>query len=219
VTGRDRRVVGAGVAAPPPVRQDRDTTRDLLASVRETVDGLRKAGVLSAEVASEVETLRRAPVAERPVVDERRSRLMARVRQRDTKPEMSVRRAAHALGFRFRLQRRDLPGRPDLVFPRLRKALFVHGCFWHSHPSCKAATIPKTRTEYWNAKLADNRSRDRRVEAALKATGWEVGVVWECETRNRVALDRWLLEFLAGRLDYPGKPADHEDSASDRSER
>ncbi len=122
---------------------------------------------------------------------------MARVRQRDTKPEMAVRKAAHALGFRFRLQRKDLPGRPDLVFPGLGKALFVHGCFWHSHLGCKYATVPKTRTEYWIAKLADNRARDERVERELVALGWDVGVVWECETRHQDTLATRLREFLA----------------------
>lgn len=136
-------------------------------------------------------------------VDERRSRLMARVRQRDTKPEMAVRKAAHALGFRFRLQRRDLPGRPDIVFPRLGKVLFVHGCFWHSHPGCRWATVPKTRTEYWDAKLAANRARDERVERELAARGWDVGVVWECETRSEDILARRLREFLGCELDYP----------------
>lgn len=157
--------------------------------------------------------------ADNPIVDASRSRLMARVRQRDTKPEMAVRRAAHALGFRFRLQRRDLPGRPDLVFPRLRKALFVHGCFWHSHPGCKAATIPKTRTDYWDAKLTDNRARDRRVEEALRAAGWQVGIIWECETRPREALERRLVEFLDGELDYVAERADDTESVPGQSER
>lgn len=157
--------------------------------------------------------------SDHPGVDERRSRLMARVRQHDTKPEMAVRQAAHALGFRFRLHRRDLPGRPDLVFPKLRKALFVHGCFWHSHPGCKAATIPKTRTDYWDAKLADNRARDRRVEGALTAAGWQVGIFWECETRKRDALERRLVEFLDGKLDYVTERADHTESVPDESGR
>ncbi|WP_352827103.1 DNA mismatch endonuclease Vsr [Mesorhizobium sp. M0494] len=133
-----------------------------------------------------------------PEVDERRSRLMTRVRQRDTKPEMVVRRAAHSMGSRFRLQRRDLPGRPDLVFPRHRKVIFVHGCFWHSHPGCKCATVPKTRTEYWLAKLAANRARDSRVESELLELGWEVGIVWECETRNEAFLAGFLAKFLRG---------------------
>lgn len=153
-----------------------------------------------------------------PPPDERRRRLMARVRQRDTKPEMAVRRAAHAMGFRFRLQRRDLPGRPDLVFPRLRKALFVHGCFWHSHPGCKWATVPKTRTEYWDAKLAANRTRDQWVEHAIAEQGWDVGVIWECETRKQDALSLRLRAFLQGELGYARGSIGHGDSVTTESE-
>ena len=126
---------------------------------------------------------------------------MARVRQRDTKPEMAVRSVAHALGYRFRLQASAMPGRPDIVFPSRRKALFVHGCFWHSHIGCKGATVPKTRTDYWNAKLAANRERDRRVEAALRAAGWDVGVIWECETRSTASIADHLRSFLNSKLD------------------
>ncbi len=149
-------------------------------------------------------------------VAERRSRLMARVRQRDTKPEMAVRRAAHALGFRFRLQRGDLPGRPDLVFPKLDKVLFVHGCFWHSHRECKSATVPKTRTEYWDAKLAANRARDLRVAEALRQSGWDVGIVWECETRKRDELLERLRAFLSPQLDYAAKHPEYADSVTKR---
>jgi DNA mismatch endonuclease Vsr len=121
---------------------------------------------------------------------------MRRVRQRGTKPEMIVRRATHAMGFRHRLHRRDLPGSPDLVFPRLRKAIFVHGCFWHSHAGCKLATIPKSNADYWTPKLADNRARDARVVAALEAAGWTVFVVWQCETRDPGEMAERLKEFL-----------------------
>ena len=120
--------------------------------------------------------LRKSPI------EARRSALMARVRQRDTAPEMLVRKAAHGLGLRFRLQRRDLPGTPDLVFPSRRLALFVHGCFWHRHPNCPRCTSPKTRMEYWEDKFAANVARDRRVTDELEAIGWQVEVVWECET-------------------------------------
>jgi DNA mismatch endonuclease (patch repair protein) len=143
---------------------------------------------------------------------------MARVRQSGTKPEIAVRQTAHALGFRFRLQRRDLPGRPDIVFPRLRKVLFVHGCFWHSHAGCKWATVPKTRTEYWEAKFADNRARDLRVEQALVEQGWEVGVIWECETRRQDVLSLRLRAFLQGELGYAGEPIDQGDSVAMESE-
>jgi DNA mismatch endonuclease (patch repair protein) len=94
-----------------------------------------------------------------------------------------------------------MPGRPDIVFPSRRKALFVHGCFWHSHIGCKGATVPKTRTDYWNAKLAANRERDRRVEAALRAAGWDVGVIWECETRSTASIADHLRSFLNSKLD------------------
>lgn len=151
-------------------------------------------------------------------VSEQRSRLMARVRQRDTKPEIAVRRAAHTMGFRFRLQRRDLPGRPDLVFPRLRKALFVHGCFWHSHPGCKWATVPKTRTEYWDAKLAANRERDARVEHEVAELGWDVGIVWECETRDADLLESRLREFLDRTLDYADETNNKADAVTTEGE-
>jgi DNA mismatch endonuclease, patch repair protein len=153
-----------------------------------------------------------------PPIDEKRSRLMSRVRQRDTKPEMAVRRRTHALGFRFRLQRNDLPGRPDLVFPRLRKVLFVHGCFWHSHAGCKWATVPKTRAEYWESKFTANRARDVRVTQALREAGWEVGIIWECETRHPDLLTWHLQEFLAPRLDYLIGSPDHPDSVAMASE-
>jgi len=114
-----------------------------------------------------------------------RSARMARIRAKNTQPEMAVRRLAHAMGFRFRLHRKDLPGSPDLVFPRLRKVVFVHGCFWHLHrdPGCRNAAIPKTRTDWWIAKLERNCQRDAAAEAALRDLGWDVLVLWECEIR------------------------------------
>ncbi len=124
---------------------------------------------------------------------ERRSWLMGRVRSKHTKPEMIVRRAAHALGLRFRLHRKNLPGRPDLVFPRHRVALFVQGCFWHRHPGCRLASTPKTRTEFWQAKFDANVGRDARVVNELRAAGWRVVTIWECETRK----DEILSERLA----------------------
>ncbi|WP_260292393.1 very short patch repair endonuclease [Sedimenticola hydrogenitrophicus] len=123
-------------------------------------------------------------------VDPARSAQMARVRGRDTKPEMRVRKALHAAGLRYRLHDRRLPGTPDLVFPSRRVALFVHGCFWHRHPGCAAARLPKTRLEFWEPKLTGNVERDGRNHAALEAAGWEVMVIWECETRDRAALAR-----------------------------
>lgn len=115
---------------------------------------------------------------------ERRSWLMARVRGKHTKPEMAVRRAAHALGLRFRLHRKDLPGRPDIVFPRHRVAVFVHGCFWHRHPGCRLASTPKTRTEFWQAKFDANVARDAAMDQALRDARWRIVTIWECETRK-----------------------------------
>jgi DNA mismatch endonuclease, patch repair protein len=121
---------------------------------------------------------------------------MSRIRGRDTTPELVVRRLIHGLGFRFRLHRRDLPGKPDLVLPRLRKAVFVHGCFWHRHPDCRFATMPKTRTEFWREKFSANMARDARKEEQLRQLGWDVLTVWECETRRldglQLRLRRWL---------------------------
>ncbi|BAK67355.1 very short patch repair endonuclease [Sphingobium sp. SYK-6] len=115
---------------------------------------------------------------------ERRSWLMSRVRGKSTMPEMAVRRMAHAMGMRFRLHRRDLPGRPDLVFPRYRTVLFVHGCFWHRHAGCRKATSPKSRTEYWQAKFEGNVARDERNETQLIRMGWRVLTIWECDTKD-----------------------------------
>lgn len=139
-----------------------------------------------------------------------RSALMARIRGKDTAPELAVRRWLHAAGYRFRLHRADLPGRPDVVLPRFKLALFIHGCFWHKHPGCKRATIPKTRTEFWEEKLARNAERDSRNQAALARCGWQVDVVWECEIRTTEGLGRRLHEILnAAQTEerHSGKPA------------
>ena len=132
------------------------------------------------------------------VSPETRSRMMRAVRHKHTAPEIAVRRTAHALGFRFRLHRSDLPGTPDLVFPRLRRAIMVHGCFWHRHPGCSAATTPKANSAYWIAKFDDNVQRDAAAEDGLRTQGWEVLVVWECHTRSLEALEKTLAEFLSG---------------------
>ena len=129
---------------------------------------------------------------------EKRSEIMARIRGRDTKPEMIVRRIAHALGFRFRLHRRDLPGSPDLVFPKYRAVIMVHGCFWHRHPGCRYASSPKTRVRFWEAKFEGNVVRDRRNEEALGELGWRVMVIWECETGDREAVAERIVGFLGG---------------------
>jgi len=122
-----------------------------------------------------------------------RSQLMGRVRGVNTKPEMIVRRLAHAIGLRFRLHRGDLPGTPDLVFPGRRTAIFVHGCFWHRHPGCHRASNPKTRPEFWNAKFERNVARDAKVERLLHDAGWDVLIIWECETRDQLGLEQKLM--------------------------
>lgn len=126
----------------------------------------------------------------------RRSENMRRIRGRDTRPEMAVRRALHARGLRFRLHRRDLPGRPDIVLPGRRLVVFVHGCFWHRHEGCRGATTPSTRPEFWQAKFDANVARDAMVVAALVGAGWRVETVWECETRDLERLGRRLAAIV-----------------------
>lgn len=127
-----------------------------------------------------------------------RSARMAKVRGRDSKPEMLVRRLVYAMGFRYRLHDRRLPGTPDLVFPRLRKVIFVHGCFWHRHPdpACKLARMPKSRLDFWAPKLQGNRERDLRRQGELEALGWQSMVVWECQLRHKEQLENDLRAFL-----------------------
>lgn len=127
-----------------------------------------------------------------------RSERMSRVRGRDTAPEMIVRRLLHGLGFRYRLHDRRLPGTPDLVFRSRRKAIFVHGCFWHRHPNsnCKLARLPKSKLDFWRPKLEGNRERDLRHQSELDALGWRWMVVWECELGQREQLTNKLLSFL-----------------------
>ena len=124
-----------------------------------------------------------------------RSRLMSKVKGRDTKPEMIVRRLAHRLGYRFRLHRRDLPGSPDLVFPNRKKVIFVHGCYWHRH-DCKKATTPKSNVEFWQKKFDDNVMRDNKNLADLRGKGWDAMVVWQCETEKSDDLADRLNDFL-----------------------
>lgn len=125
-----------------------------------------------------------------------RSAVMRAVKGRDTKPEMQVRRAAHALGYRFRLHRKDLPGSPDLVFPSRKKVIFVHGCFWHGHDCARGARMPKANADYWRAKIARNMARDAGALEALTIRGWRSLVIWECELRDVGAIDRALRTFL-----------------------
>ena len=121
---------------------------------------------------------------------------MAAIRSKDTAPELLVRRSAHRLGYRFRLHRRDLPGKPDLVFPRLRKAIFVHGCFWHQHADCREGRVPGTNRSYWGPKLARTVERDRLAVEALRSSGWDVLTIWECEMGDPSALSARLAQFL-----------------------
>ena len=130
----------------------------------------------------------------------KRSAVMRAVKSRDTEPELKVRRAAHALGLRFRLGRDDLPGKPDLVFPARRVALFVHGCFWHGHHCPRGARVPQANRAYWTAKIGRNMARDKATLAALRREGWKPVVIWECETRDPKVLSRLIVRRV-------GKPA------------
>lgn len=121
---------------------------------------------------------------------------MGRVRSRDTKPEMMVRRMVHAMGYRYRLHAKDLPGKPDLAFRSRRKVVFVHGCFWHRHPECALARLPKSREDFWVPKLDANRRRDMKNERALRDAGWGVLTIWECELGDVAQLKTRIRGFL-----------------------
>ena len=122
---------------------------------------------------------------------------MKRVRRQDTAPEVAVRRYLHAAGLRFRLHSRDLPGTPDIVLPKYKTVVFVHGCFWHGHDCKRGARAPKGNAAYWRAKIARNRTRDAAVLKTLRAGGWRTLVIWECETRDAARLAARLDRFLA----------------------
>lgn len=127
---------------------------------------------------------------------EHRSRVMRAVKSRDTGPEMLTRRIIHAMGYRYRLHRKDLPGKPDLVFPSRRKTIFVHGCFWHGHTCARGARMPKSNRSYWKSKIGRNVERDRESSRALRKEGWGVLIIWECEMNNREVLRARLRRFL-----------------------
>lgn len=133
------------------------------------------------------------------VNESQRSKIMARIPGKNTKPELIVRKLVHALGFRFRLHRRDLPGTPDLVLPRHRKVILVHGCFWHHHADCRYAYTPKTRTEFWLAKFARNIANDDRALRLLTERGWDILTIWECEVRDPDMLAQRVQEFLVSK--------------------
>ena len=132
------------------------------------------------------------------VPPEVRSRIMAQVKSKGMKPEMKVRRLLHGLGYRYRLHRKDLPGKPDLVFSSRRKVVFVNGCFWHWHEGCARVRIPNTNRDYWVGKLERNKARDERNLALLEQGGWEALTVWECELRDLGAVADGLVAFLDG---------------------
>jgi len=127
-----------------------------------------------------------------------RSRIMASVGSTDTGPELKLRKALHAVGFRYRTDYAKLPGKPDLAFPKLRKAIFVHGCFWHGH-SCRWGRLPKSRPEFWRPKILKNRERDARVLRAVRRAGWSVMVVWQCQLRDLEARLPRIVRFLRKR--------------------
>lgn len=143
------------------------------------------------------ESIRDGPLTD--VVDRKtRSRMMAGIRGRNTKPEIVVRSYLHAAGLRFRIHGARLPGRPDIVFPRYRTVVFVHGCFWHRHPGCRYATTPVSRTEFWSRKFTQNVQRDAIKGMALENGGWNVLTIWECETWDTKSLDELFWRILSG---------------------
>lgn len=130
------------------------------------------------------------------VTREQRSRMMSGIKGKNTKPELLLRSALHALGFRFRIQRKDLPGKPDIVLPKYKTIIFVHGCFWHRHPGCKYAYTPKSNVEFWTNKLEGNVTRDRLTEKTLEEMGWRVLIVWECEIKTLLENTSRLREMI-----------------------
>jgi len=132
---------------------------------------------------------------------------MAAIRCKDTSPELRVRRLLHHLGYRFRLHRRDLPGSPDIVLPKHRTVVFVHGCFWHRHPGCRYATTPKTRADFWTNKFEQNIRRDHHQQQQLREMGWSVMVIWECELRGLQSLKARLVQIRATASDFKGSGA------------
>lgn len=127
---------------------------------------------------------------------EKRSWVMSQVKSRNTRPEIFVRSLLHRLGYRFRIHRPDLPGKPDIVLPKYRTVIFVHGCFWHSHEGCKRARMPAANNSYWKQKLARNMDRDAHNKDSLKSLGWNVIIIWECELKNMELLRARLLDCL-----------------------
>jgi DNA mismatch endonuclease (patch repair protein) len=137
-----------------------------------------------------------------------RSRMMSGIRGGNTRPELVVRRALHAAGFRYRLHAADLPGRPDIVLPRHRAVILVHGCFWHRHAGCRFATTPTTRTDFWTSKFESNVERDIRTRQALRVAGWRIATLWECGVRrfDQGAVDGLVAWIRSGEPEYEDPP-------------
>jgi len=133
---------------------------------------------------------------------EKRSLIMSKIAGKDTKPEILVRKMVHGMGFRFRLHVKRLSGRPDLVLAKHKKVIFVHGCFWHGHPGCKRSKRPSTNRKFWNEKIDKNIERDKRAIAELKKEGWDVLVVWECQTKDLDGLAETLTSYLDNERPY-----------------
>ncbi len=129
---------------------------------------------------------------------------MQRIKGRDTRPELRVRKLVHGMGYRYRLHRKDLPGKPDLVFAPRRKVIFVHGCFWHQHRGCRAGRMPASNLDYWGPKLCRNLERDNMARTMLEQAGWDVLVVWDCETKDLEELSSRLDSFLKAWASSPG---------------
>jgi DNA mismatch endonuclease (patch repair protein) len=128
---------------------------------------------------------------------QKRSAIMSRIKGENTKPEIAVRKMVHALGYRFRLHDKMLPGKPDIVLAKHRKVILVHGCFWHWHPRCTRSSFPVTNVQFWREKIVSNKRRDQKVVKALNRRGWQTLVVWQCQTRDTVKLRLRLEKFLS----------------------
>ena len=129
-------------------------------------------------------------------ISEARSRNMSAIKSKNTKPEIIVRKLLHSMGYRFRLHKKDLPGSPDIVLPKYKTVIFVHGCFWHRHNNCKFATTPKTRTEFWENKFKENIERDIKNQNKLKNLGWKSRIIWECEIKDKDAINQKLKDIF-----------------------
>ena len=129
-------------------------------------------------------------------ISEVRSRNMSAIKSKNTKPEIIVRKLLHSMGYRFRLHKKDLPGSPDIVLPKYKTVIFVHGCFWHRHNNCKFATTPKTRTEFWENKFKENIERDIKNQNKLKNLGWKSRIIWECEIKDKDAINQKLKDIF-----------------------